>query len=112
MLSLFPAAGTAGQNPDCLYGMHTYSTPARHDAAGEREEVLNLAQIEFYGYVPRLMRPVAQAYAADPAGFLEHYRQWRGKRRAMPASLANPAAEQQPGVSLGVLSTAPREERA
>lgn len=96
LLSIFPAQGTAGQNPDCLFGMHTYSTG--------KEEVLNLAQIEFYGYVPRLMRPVAQAYAANPTGFLDHYRHWREKRRAMPASAANPAAGQKPGTSLGELS--------
>jgi hypothetical protein len=58
----------------------------------------------FYGYIPRLMRPVAQAYAADPAGFLEHHRQWREKRRAMPVNATNPAAGQKPGTSLGVLS--------
>jgi hypothetical protein len=85
--------------------MHTYSTPARNGRPGEREEVLNLAQIEFYGYVPRLMRPVAQAYAADPAGFLEYYQQWRERRQALSDTAANPAAGQQPGTSLGVLST-------
>ncbi len=105
LLSLFPTAGTAGQNPDCLYGMHTYSTPARTGRPGDMEEVLNLAQIEFYGYVPRLMRPVVQAYAANPIGFPEHYRQWREKRRALPDNAANPAAGQKPATSLGVLST-------
>ena len=105
LLSLFPQAGTAGQNPDCLYGMHTYSTPARTGRPGDVEEVLNLAQIEFYGYVPRLMRPVVQAYVNNPTGFLEYYRQWREKRRAMADNAANLASGQKAGTSLGVLST-------
>ena len=105
LLSLCPKHGIAGVNPDCLYRTNAYFTPARSGKPGAQEMVLNLAKVELYGYLPRLMRPVIQALAADPDGFLEHARDWRERRRRMTDTVSGPQPGQKPGMRRGVLST-------
>ncbi len=66
----------------------------------------------FYSYcwsdlLPRKMKIVALAAEADPKGFWDYAQQWRGQRAAMPHT---PPPGQNPGTSLGVLSTEPFPE--
>jgi hypothetical protein len=64
--------------------------------------------------LPRRMKTVALAAAADPDGFWEYARRWRDQRAQADAAASGkpskPEPEQYPLTSLGVLSTEPFAE--
>jgi len=74
------------------------------------DDVMCFYNSEFCEYMPRLMKIVAQAAEADPAGFWEYARQWREKQKAKPEAKPDQQPEQEPGTSLGVLSTEPHPQ--
>ncbi len=59
------------------------------------------------GFVPRLMKTVAQAMDRDPEGFAEHVQKWRERRDTMPDRTISTLSEQTGETNLGGLSAEP-----
>ena len=102
--------GTAGltQAYD-LTGNREYAAAAlarlrRQKTSIAPDRILCFYDFEVCDELPRLMKTVALAAAADPAGFWEYARQWGETHAPTPPP---PPAAQPPETSLGVLSTDP-----
>ena len=105
--------GSAGLTPaHALTGNPEYAAAASVGVLGGKHTIAPDDVQCFYAFsacdeLPRLMKTVVLAAAADPDGFWEYARQWRENREVMPKT---PAAQQSgppQETSLGVLSTEP-----
>jgi len=74
------------------------------------EEHMDFQAIWFSGFIPRLMRIVANAMARDAAGFTKTSEQWRQKRQSMPDREAEERPDRGPEINLGRLGTEPYPE--
>lgn len=70
-------------------------------------EAMSFESLAFSGYIPRLMRTVADAMDRDPEAFARAEAEWRQKRQAMPDRPDSPRPDRGPEINLGVLSTEP-----
>ena len=90
------------------YAWHIVSTNF-HDVAEEirNREMMDFQGIWFSGYIPPLLRIVADAMTKDPDGFAAAADRWRERRRTMPDRERVPSPLSVEPVSAGVVSTAP-----
>jgi len=109
VVSAFPREGLSGQNEEALYTLlnRTLWTDGATEGKAGGEPVLNPYTIDYYSWIPRLMRTVVQAMDADPEGFAEHARAWRAQRQELPDFQWDRPEDMKALSSLGVLATDP-----
>jgi hypothetical protein len=81
--------------------LHTFAQGVRD------EEHVDFQALWDSGYIPRLMRTVAQAWEEAPQGFEAAVDAWREKRQRMPDREPEVRPDQGPEMELGRLSTTP-----
>lgn len=74
-----------------------------------KSERIGFEEEWYSGFIPRLLRIVADAADKDPEGFAAAAKAWWGKRREMPDREPVVRPDAGPGTSLGRLSTEPHE---
>jgi len=74
------------------------------------KERIDFQAMWFSGFIPRLMRIVADAMEKDPEGFSEAAEQWSQKRQNMPNRELEDRPDQGPEINLGSLSTEPHPD--
>lgn len=72
-----------------------------------KEQQLDFAAMRFSGYIPRLMRIVADAMDRDPAEFEAAFDRWQAERAERPDRPEDERPDSGPKASLGVLSAEP-----